>query len=169
MPDPTSTDRVSRIGQRVAGAAKQVAGTAAGDEQLRQEGELHAEKADAALESRREEARAEQKRAEAEAEAKDRELAVERQQLAAEEMAEVREESIEQQRDSQQERVEHDTARREAATDLTVRAQQDALTADELDAVRERVDAEQQAQRINAQADQARAAADALEQTDRET
>ncbi|MDP8931151.1 MAG: hypothetical protein M3O70_21905 [Actinomycetota bacterium] len=168
MPDPTSTDRVSRIGQRVAGAAKQVAGTTAGSEQLRQEGELNAEKADAALEARREEARAEQKRAEAEAEAKERELAVERQQLAAEETAEVREEWIEQQRDSQQERVEYDTARREAATALTAQAQQDALTADELDAVRERAEAERQAQQMDARADEARAAADALEQTDRE-
>lgn len=69
---------------RLKGKVKQLGGAVVDDEQLRREGELHEEKADAVEQARRLDAGAAQERAEAEIVARERELAVESQELTVE-------------------------------------------------------------------------------------
>src|SRR4051794_6103177 len=83
---------------RVVGKAKQVAGTVVGDEGLKREGQLHEEKADAAVGGTRREAEATAERERADVTARERELAVEEREIAVEEAAEAREERLERER-----------------------------------------------------------------------
>ncbi len=91
MTDPTGSDPASRAVDKMAGKAKQLAGAVTGNDELKHEGQLHEQKADAAREAQRLSAGAETEQAHAEVTAEQGEIEVGRQRLAAEETSEARE------------------------------------------------------------------------------
>jgi uncharacterized protein YjbJ (UPF0337 family) len=85
-----SSEEANEIGplvERVKGTVKQVAGAATGNDDLKREGQLHHDKADAVTESAALEAQAEQEQAAADITAREREIEIEieieRERLAA--------------------------------------------------------------------------------------
>jgi len=157
------TESAGGFVDRVKGKAKQVAGAALGNEELKHEGELHEEKADAAKDAARLSEQAEQERTRAEITARERELAADEARLRSEETAELRQERIEHERRAKEVAVERDHARREATVEQQTEAQHQALNADEGRAAAEREDAMREAERIEQQAANARTTAEALD------
>jgi uncharacterized protein YjbJ (UPF0337 family) len=168
MADPGESTKTTRAGQRVAGAAKQAAGALTDNQDLRAEGELQQEKADAAKQAKRADEFAEQKRAEAEATAREEELRVERERLAAEDATAAREQRAEQDRQAEQQQAARDTTVRKQATEQVAQVREQDLRRDEVDAVHERAAAEGRAQDEEVRAERARRDAAALEDLEKE-
>src|SRR4051794_14805486 len=93
--DDLSTPSLNGALERLKGGVKRVAGAALGDEQLRHEGELHDEKADAMAEARQADADAERRQREADADRRAAELTAEQRELLAEEVEDQHLERIE--------------------------------------------------------------------------
>lgn len=148
---------------RVKGKAKQWVGAATSDEHLRQEGELHEEKADVAEEVRRLEAEAAHQREEAEVISREHELAVEGQKLAVEQDVESRKEQIDQQHRMEEQRLAAEHARLDAAIEAGEEHQHEVVDADKAGAAREWAQQRREANIIEAEAERARAAAEALD------
>lgn len=148
---------------RVKGKAKQWAGAATDDEHLRQEGQLHEEKADVAEEARRLDAEAALQRQEAEVVSRQREAAVENQKLAVERGAEARKEQVDRQHRMEERRLAADHAQLDAAVEAHEERQHEVVDADKAAAAREWAEQRREASTIEAEAARARAAAEALE------
>src|SRR3954467_4691640 len=109
---------------RVKGTAKTVAGTITGNEDLKREGELHQEKADAAETATHLEATAEREQAKAELTAREREIEIERRRVEAETAAETREQQVERERIAEEARIAAQTNAQEAAVDQQTAARE---------------------------------------------
>jgi uncharacterized protein YjbJ (UPF0337 family) len=129
-----SSDDANETGplvERVKGTVKQVAGAVTGNDDLKREGELHHDKADAVTEAAALEAHAEQEQTAADITGKEREIEIEQERLAAEAAAETRAEQVEAERIAENQRIADDTQRAEAATESHAAAQQAAATRSE--------------------------------------
>lgn len=107
----SQTGAAQRIVDRVVGKAKKIAGSISSDSALRHEGELHEQKADAALEAERLEAASERATAIAEVSEKERRLALEEQELRNDQIAEARETLHEQEIVREEARIESELER----------------------------------------------------------
>src|SRR3954447_7314218 len=130
---------------RVKGTAKTVAGTITGNEDLKREGELHQEKADATENAAHLEATAEREQAQAELTAREREIEIERRRVQAEVAAETREQQVERERVAEEARIAAQANAQETAIDQQADAREQALDRKERQAAAERVAAEQRA------------------------
>jgi uncharacterized protein YjbJ (UPF0337 family) len=148
---------------RLKGKVKEVAGSILGNQDLREEGQLHQARANAEQEAQREAAQADQRQTEAQLAIKEKELAAERQQLMAEQAAESDRQRVEHDRRQAERQIERDFTQREAALDNEKQSQQWATIQAEAAALRERHDAEADAGRIDQAAEQARHAAARLD------
>jgi uncharacterized protein YjbJ (UPF0337 family) len=148
---------------RVMGKAKDVIGSITGNDQLRQEGALHQEKADAEHEAQRRATTADQIAAEAEVTSKAQELAAERDRLLAEEAEAAERDRLERESAQRQAKVEHDAATRQRAADRDDQAAKVAVASQEAAALNERQASVQSADRIEQEAQQARRRAEALD------
>jgi uncharacterized protein YjbJ (UPF0337 family) len=158
--DPTRTNFVDRL----KGKVKRATGAVIGDDQLKHEGELHEEKADADERAARLGADAQQQREAAELATRERELAAEQQRLAAEESADARAARLEREQREEAQRLEREYAAREVAVERSEDAQQVSIAAEEAHAIQERAEAQREARAIEAEAARARATADAFDQ-----
>src|SRR5438270_5610996 len=75
---------MSNMTERVVGAVKTAAGAVTGNDDLKREGALHAEKAEATVEAAKLETEAERETAQAELVAREKQIETERQRIAAE-------------------------------------------------------------------------------------
>jgi len=148
---------------RLKGKAKQVAGSVLGDKNLKEQGQLHEAKADAAADARRQATAAEHQEAVADVSAKESELAIERQRLATDEAADARAARIETERKQAEAQVaaQHDAQR--AAAERQAEAQENAVDQSEAAALRQHQVAEADASRIEREATEAERAAAALD------
>ena len=149
--------------ERLKGTVKKLAGTITGDDLLKHEGELNAEKADAQQKADRLEAEAAHEREQAEIVARERELVAEEQQLRTEENVEALEESLKREHEQEEQRIERAHRRRQLAVETEQQAQQSAITTDEVLASRERAADHSQANQLDDEAERARATAEALD------
>ena len=122
--DELTSPSLDRAMERVKGGVKKLAGAALGDDELRREGELHDDKADAMVEAQRAEVEAEQSRREAEDDRRAAELTSEQRALLAEEAAEQHLERIERQRDDVEAAIDERHDRRREATEQELRQEQ---------------------------------------------
>jgi uncharacterized protein YjbJ (UPF0337 family) len=153
---------------RVKGTAKNLAGTLTGNEDLKQEGELHQAKAGAAETAADLQALAAREQEKAELIARELQIDTERRRLAAEAAAEARQQQTEIERTAAEQRIAADTKRREAAVDQQTDAQRDALDRQGRRAATERQEVEQNAAQLEAQAAEAERAATVLDATNEE-
>ena len=168
--DPSESTKATRAGQRIAGAAKQAAGAITDNQDLRAEGELQQEKADAAKEAKRADEFAAQKREEARPPPARRSCASSASALSgSRDAAAAREERAERDRQAEQQQAARDTAVRRQAPEQVAQAREQDLRRDEVDAVHERVAAEERAQDEEVRAEQARRDAAALENVEKES
>jgi len=88
MSNPGTGPALGGAVDRMKGVAKKAAGAVLGDDDLKREGELHREKAQADTEAAKLQEKADREQAQAETAAREREIEIERQRLAAEAAAE---------------------------------------------------------------------------------
>src|SRR3954467_3147502 len=150
---------------RVKGTAKTLAGTITGNEDLKREGALHHEKADATETAAHLEATAAREQAKAELTAREREIEVERHRVVSEAAAETREQQAEHERVLEEAKIAARTDAQEAAVDQQAAAREQALNREERQAAAERVAAEGRAEQLKAQAANAERTAAALDST----
>lgn len=149
--------------ERLKGKAKQVAGNVLDDDLLKTEGHLQEAKVDAGEEAKARTAEAEAEAQRADLLAREKEISVERQRLATEEAAETREAKLERERLAEEQRIEREHAAKEAAVERQERAQEAAIASDEMKAAQERSIDLREASALEAEAERARATADALD------
>lgn len=156
----SQTDAAQRITDRVVGKAKKIAGSISSNGALRHEGELHEQKADAALEAERLEAKSEQAAAIAELNEKERRLALEEKQLSNEQVADARETLHEQQVAREEARIDSELQRstqsaeaREAVTEAALERNESVAAAERAQAARSASVAEDEARRAERRAE----------------
>jgi uncharacterized protein YjbJ (UPF0337 family) len=162
------SDTASGVGgasrlDRLKGKVKEVAGSAVGNRELREEGKLNQERVDAAEEAQREAAQAERRQAEADLAVKEAELAAEREQLAAEQAAQSDRHRLERDREQTEHQIDRQYEVRAAAENRRERSAHTATVHDEAAAIRDRGQADVTAHHLEQAADEARQAAADLE------
>src|SRR3954453_12067119 len=148
---------------QVVGKAKQAAGAVLGNDDLRREGELHEDRADAAKQAAELATEAEREEQRAQLTEREREGEVERQRLQPEAAAARQQQQIEQSEAAAKAAVEADAVRKEVAVEQQAAAQEAVVDRVETQAVRERLPPQRGTAQIEAQADAARRTADVLD------
>jgi uncharacterized protein YjbJ (UPF0337 family) len=161
--EPDQEAPVGGLIDRVKGTAKQVAGAVTGNEDLKREGQLHHEKVDAVHDAAERAKTAEREQAAAELTAREKEIAVEQQRLAADTAAVAREDQAEHDRAVAEQKIEAETAQREAGIERQKQVQLDTAARSEQHAAAERTEASEQAAKLEAEAARAKQTADALD------
>lgn len=161
-------NRTEALVDRMKGTAKQVAGAVTGNDDLRREGELHHDRAEALADAADLEADAAREQAAAELAEQERAITVERQRLAAEATAEARAAQVDRDRAAEEQRIAEDTRQREAAVEKDEASQLAGAARVEHLAEAERVESEQHAAELEDRAARAKAAAAALDDASEE-
>jgi colicin import membrane protein len=157
--DDMSTPSVGGMVERLKGGVKRAAGAALGNDELRREGELHEQKAEALAEAQRAEVEAERRQHEAEDERRAAELTAEQRELLAEEAAEAHLDRIEHQEGETHDAIEERHDQRIAAVEASTRSAKADIASDATTAARERNRQEIEAAAIEAEAEAARSRA----------
>jgi uncharacterized protein YjbJ (UPF0337 family) len=165
--DPSGL-RASSLFDRVAAKAKKTAGRLTGNQDLTEEGELQEAKAQTAAEAARLGVEAEQRRLEAEVAADEEANRVALQRAAAELARVEREEQLDQEHKAAEAQVDQEAARRRAAVDEKADHDEELITEDEQVAAVTTLDGALDAVAIKQEAKQAEAAAEALNDAQRE-
>ena len=152
---------------KLAGRAKEMAGSAVGNEDLAREGRLQQAQVEAEGDAQIAAERAKQAEAEAELQAERAENEIERERLENEIAAREREEKIERDRLAAEQAAQSAAQREQAQTSAKQRLQERGADLVERAAQAERIAAAQQTARLDKQADDAAATADAIDPEER--
>lgn len=152
---------------KLAGRAKEMAGSVIGNQDLAREGRLQQAQVEAEADAQIAAERAKQAEAEAELQTERTENEIERERLENEIAAREREDAIERDRVAAEQAAQVEAGREKAATSAKERLQERGADLAERAAEAERIAAAQQAARLERQANDAKATADAIDPEER--
>jgi uncharacterized protein YjbJ (UPF0337 family) len=156
-------EKADGFGDRLVGKAKEVAGSVLGNEELREEGQLHQQRARADAAAAKAEAAAGQREAMADVVVEERELAAERLRLKAGAAQMLEESRIEQDRQAEQSGLDDEARQLHTMSRHQELAEKQAAERMEATAMRERQVGEAEATRLESEASEARRLASRLD------